>query len=93
MVELINQLLWSYLSRLTDAQDVFLEQERDRMLTHKLITLQKVIRGWHYRKRFSQTKANCITLQKHWRAFIVARQYQTVVRKLSYTALLSFGIS
>lgn len=37
---------------LKDAHDLFLEQERDRVLTRKILTLQKVIRGWYHRKRF-----------------------------------------
>lgn len=31
---------------LKDAQDLFLEQERDRVLTRKILILQKAIRGW-----------------------------------------------
>jgi len=62
-----------------DAQDVFLEQERDRMLTYKLVLLQKVIRGWHHRRRFRQMKQHCVTLQKHFRSFICAKKYRQVV--------------
>jgi len=76
-----------FCSNLQDAQDVFLEQERDRALAHKLVTLQKVIRGWHYRQRFRRTKTNCITLQKYWRAFIVAKRYQQVC--IRYCAVCS----
>ena len=72
-------VLFSFYLNLQDAQDVFLEQERDRALTHKLVTLQKAIRGWHYRQRFKRTKINCITLQKYWRAFVAAKKYQKVV--------------
>lgn len=36
---------------LKDAHDLFLEQERDRVLTRNIVVLQKSIRGWVYRRR------------------------------------------
>lgn len=63
---------------LQDAQDVYLEQERDRMLSFKLETLQKVIRGWHHRRQFRRMKQHCITLQKYLRALLCAKKYQQV---------------
>lgn len=36
---------------LKDAHDLFLEQERDRVLTKKIIIIQKSIKGWVYRRR------------------------------------------
>lgn len=36
---------------LKDAHDLFLEQERDRVLTRKILILQRSIRGWVYRRR------------------------------------------
>ena len=61
-----------------DAQDVFLEQERDRTLTFKLVTMQKAIRGWHHRRHFRQMKQNCVTLQKYIRSFLCAKKYHKV---------------
>jgi myosin-7 len=37
---------------LKDAHDLFLEQERDRVLTRKILILQKTIKGWIYRRRY-----------------------------------------
>lgn len=37
---------------LKDAQDLFLEQERDRVLTKKILILQRCIRGWYERNSF-----------------------------------------
>jgi Myosin heavy chain len=37
---------------LKDAHDLFLEQERDRVLTRKILILQRSIRGWVYRRRY-----------------------------------------
>lgn len=36
---------------LKDAHDLFLEQERDRVLTKKIIIIQKSIKGWIKRRR------------------------------------------
>lgn len=36
---------------LKDAHDLFLEQERDRVLTRNILILQKRIKGWVYRRR------------------------------------------
>lgn len=39
---------------LKDAHDLFLEQERDRVLTRKILILQRSIRGWVYRRRYQR---------------------------------------
>jgi len=39
---------------LKDAHDLFLEQERDRVLTRKIVILQRSIRGWVYRRRYQR---------------------------------------
>lgn len=66
---------------------MFLEQERDRMLTFKLVTLQKAVRGWHHRRRFRQMKQHCVTLQKFFRAFLCAKKYQQVIHHLTIPLL------
>ena len=55
-----------------------LEQQRDMVLTRKIITLQKVIRAWHYRRKFYKMKTCCIVLQSVWRGFSQHRKYQQV---------------
>ena len=64
---------------LKDAHDLFLEQERDRVLTKKILTVQKVIRGWYYRKRFLQMRKSSIIIQTKWRAFIQKKKYKAMV--------------
>lgn len=54
---------------LKDAHDLFLEQERDRVLTRKILILQRSIRGWVYRRRFLRKKAAAVTIQKYWKGF------------------------
>ncbi len=52
---------------LKDAQDLFLEQERDRVLTKKIQVLQRCIRGWYHRRRFLKMRAAAIVIQKNFR--------------------------
>ncbi len=54
---------------LKDAQDLFLEQERDRVLTRKIQVLQRCIRGWYHRRRFLRMRAAAIVIQKNFRAY------------------------
>uniref|UniRef100_A0A914X4M5 Unconventional myosin heavy chain 6 n=1 Tax=Plectus sambesii TaxID=2011161 RepID=A0A914X4M5_9BILA len=63
---------------LKDAQDLFLEQERDRMITIRAITIQKVVRGWCQRKRYQRMRQAAIVVQKHWRGFAQRRRYRQV---------------
>lgn len=60
---------------LKDAHDLYLEQERDKILTKRIVTLQKYIRGWYYRKRFVAKRKAAVVLQKHWRVYLAKRNY------------------
>ncbi|KAG8260887.1 Unconventional myosin-VIIa [Homalodisca vitripennis] len=61
---------------LKDAHDLFLEQERDRVLTRNIIVLQRSIRGWVYRRRFLRMKAATMIIQKYWMGWAQRRRYQ-----------------
>jgi len=78
---------------LQDAQDVYMEQERDRALTKKITMLQKVIRGWHYRKRFRKMKQSVITLQKNWKAYLDRKRYEQVSFQVLSCSMLVFVIA
>ena len=67
-----------FVSLLQDAQDAFLEQERDRVLTRKIVTIQKAIRGWTYRLKFQKMKTCCVTLQAALRSYIKHKKYIAV---------------
>lgn len=56
---------------LKDAQDLFLEQERDRVLTRKILILQRCIRGWYCRRKFLKMRAAAVVIQKNFRATLV----------------------
>ncbi|KAL8588845.1 hypothetical protein ACOMHN_011561 [Nucella lapillus] len=60
---------------LKDAQDMFLEQQRELMLTRKILIIQKTVRSWHYRRRFLRMRKNIVTLQTHWRAYADRRRF------------------
>ncbi|XP_026680167.1 LOW QUALITY PROTEIN: myosin-VIIa-like [Diaphorina citri] len=61
---------------LKDAHDLFLEQERDRVLTRNILVLQKNIRGWVYRRRYKRLRAATMTIQKYWKGWAQRRRYQ-----------------
>lgn len=61
---------------LKDAHDLFLEQERDRVLTRKILILQRSIRGWVYRRRYLRLRAATMTIQKYWKGFIQRQRYK-----------------
>ncbi|KAJ9583263.1 hypothetical protein L9F63_022396, partial [Diploptera punctata] len=54
---------------LKDAHDLYLEQERDRVLTRKILILQRSIRGWVYRRRYLRMKAAVVIVQKYWKGY------------------------
>lgn len=61
---------------LKDAHDLFLEQERDRVLTRKILILQRSIRGWVYRRRFLRMKAAAVIVQKYWKGYAQRQRYK-----------------
>lgn len=60
---------------LKDAQDLFLEQERDRVLTKKLIIIQRCIRGWIQRRRYLRLRNATIIIQRQWRRKTQRKRY------------------
>ncbi|XP_059483343.1 myosin-VIIa [Neocloeon triangulifer] len=60
---------------LKDAHDLFLEQERDRVLTRYIVVLQKNIKSWVHRRRFLRLKAATRVIQQYWRAHAQRRRY------------------
>lgn len=60
---------------LKDAHDLFLEQERDRVLTRNIVVLQKNIRGWVYRRRYQRMRTAAMIIQKYWSGWAQRRRY------------------
>lgn len=67
---------------LKDAQDAFLEQERDRVLTKKLVAIQKAVRGWHYRRKFRKMKSSCVAIQRYYKGYAERHRYENVRHRL-----------
>ncbi|XP_039950462.1 myosin-VIIa [Bactrocera neohumeralis] len=61
---------------LKDAHDLFLEQERDRVLTRKILILQRTIRGWVYRRRYLRMREAVITVQRFWKGYAQRQRYR-----------------
>ena len=61
---------------LKDAQDVYLEQLREQVLARKILILQKSIRGWAQRRKFTKYKASALIIQTNWRSFIQRKKYK-----------------
>nr|XP_055069781.1 LOW QUALITY PROTEIN: unconventional myosin-VIIa [Misgurnus anguillicaudatus] len=63
---------------LKDYHDTFLEMERDNALNRKALLIQKVLRGYKYRKGFVKRRRAAMVIQKNWRGFQVKRLYRVV---------------
>ncbi|XP_064639535.1 myosin-VIIa-like isoform X2 [Lineus longissimus] len=63
---------------LKDAQDAYLESERERVLTGRIVVIQKFIRGWQCRKRFLKMKKDSVTIQAFWRGCAQRKRYKAM---------------
>ncbi|CAG0892124.1 unnamed protein product [Darwinula stevensoni] len=63
---------------LKDAHDLYLEQERDRVLTRKILIIQKNIRGWYQRRRYRRMRAAAVVIQRYWRKMAARRRFLAV---------------
>nr|ASM47588.1 myosin VIIa [Leptochiton asellus] len=61
---------------LKDAQDVYLEQQREQALARRILIIQKVVRGWHVRRQFLRIKKSTLTIQSTWRGFAQRKRYK-----------------
>ncbi|XP_067897907.1 unconventional myosin-VIIa-like isoform X2 [Heterodontus francisci] len=55
-----------------------LELERDRILTAKVLLIQKVMHGFKDRKNFLRQKSAALRIQSHWRGYHSRKKYQLV---------------
>lgn len=66
-----------------DADDQFLEDERDKVLTGYVIMIQKRVRGWFLRRRFLALRKSAIVMQKHYRRRLATRNWRKVRKPLA----------
>ncbi|GFO48953.1 myosin-viia [Plakobranchus ocellatus] len=70
---------------LKDAQDAFLEQQREITLTKKILVIQKSVRSWHYRRRFLKMRKAIVTVQSSIRTY--RERHRFVVMRQGYMRL------
>lgn len=58
-----------------DQQDIQLEDERDKLLAKRAILIQKVVRGFLIRQRYTKMKSGSILIQKTWRGYQEKQKY------------------
>lgn len=58
-----------------DAQDVYLEHKREETLAKKIIVIQKMVKGWHARRKFLRMKKNVVVIQAAWRGYAQRKRY------------------
>ena len=61
-----------------DAQDAYLEQQREMTLTRKILVIQKMVRSWHYRRRFLKMRKSIVTVQTTLRAYQERKRFIVV---------------
>ncbi|XP_056133744.1 unconventional myosin-VIIa [Lampris incognitus] len=70
---------------LKDIHDTILELERIKELNKKALLLQRVLRGYRYRRDFLRKKAAALVIQKYWRGHKGRKLYRVV--QLGFTRL------
>ncbi|KAA0713123.1 Unconventional myosin-VIIa [Triplophysa tibetana] len=63
---------------LKDCHDTVLEMARDKALNEKALLIQKVLRGFKYRKAFLKKRAAAVVIQKYWHGHKVRKLYRVV---------------
>ena len=61
-----------------DQDDLYLEEERDHVLTGFVILIQKWVRGYFQRKRYRAMKGAVLILQKNYRRHYWMKRYRIV---------------
>ncbi|XP_034036571.1 unconventional myosin-VIIb [Thalassophryne amazonica] len=70
---------------LKDFHDTMLELERMKSLNAKALLIQKVMKGYKYRRDFLMKKSAALVIQKHWRGHQGRKLYKMV--QLGFTRL------
>ncbi|XP_044525079.1 unconventional myosin-VIIb [Gracilinanus agilis] len=64
---------------LKEQQDTLLQAQRSQALHKSAVIIQKVIRGYKYRKEFLSQKRAAVTLQATWRGYACRKNYKLIV--------------
>ncbi|MEQ2283274.1 hypothetical protein AMECASPLE_009487, partial [Ameca splendens] len=63
---------------LKDFHDTMLELERMKELNVKALLIQRVLRGFKYRREFLRKRSAAVVIQKHWRGYKGRKHYKVV---------------
>ncbi|XP_017403914.1 unconventional myosin-VIIb isoform X2 [Cebus imitator] len=64
---------------LKDHQDTLLEVQRSQMLDRAALSIQRVLRGYRYRKEFLRQRRAAVTLQAWWRGYYNRRNFKLIL--------------
>ncbi|XP_036740230.2 unconventional myosin-VIIb isoform X1 [Manis pentadactyla] len=64
---------------LKDNQDTLLEVQRSQALDKAAVSIQRVLRGYKYRKEFLQQRRAAVTLQAWWRGWYNRRNFKLIL--------------
>uniref|UniRef100_A0A8C2TYC3 Myosin VIIB n=1 Tax=Coturnix japonica TaxID=93934 RepID=A0A8C2TYC3_COTJA len=64
---------------LKDYHDTVLELERQKILTDKVLLIQKVMRGFKDRSQFLKQRKSAIAIQAAWRGYCCRKDFRTVM--------------
>ncbi|XP_077717373.1 unconventional myosin-VIIb isoform X4 [Canis aureus] len=64
---------------LKDNQDTLLEVQRTQTLDKAAINIQRVLRGYKYRKEFLRQRRAAVTLQARWRGYYNKRNFKQIL--------------
>ncbi|KAK2109188.1 Unconventional myosin-VIIb [Saguinus oedipus] len=64
---------------LKDHQDTLLEVQRSQLLDRAALHIQRVLRGYRYRKEFLRQRRAAVTLQAWWRGYCNRRNFKLIL--------------
>jgi len=65
---------------LQDAQDVYLEHQREITISKKIVIIQKMVKGWHQRRKFLLMKKNVVIIQAVWKGYAQRKRYLVSIK-------------